>query len=320
MSLAVAVGARPEPDPAETAIARLAQADRALAEAIEVADAVKLVGTAKALREWASAVHAGKDHERQAAVFVLRAVRNAGERLAAAQERGDLATRGEGRANVAHADISGPATLAEIGVTRDESSEWKRLAALYPTDEALGEAAKAMPAPSLSGALRLAPLMSSDSDEWWTPRHVVEAASAALGGITLDPCSNDGEPNVPATHHYTASDDGLEQPWRGTVYMNPPYSRAAEFCRKLADELEYGNVRAAVALVPARTDTAWFRLIADADLCFVTGRLRFIQPGNESATSAPFPSVAAYLGPSPEMFARAFAPLGLLYRRIEVAA
>ena len=119
--------ARPAQDPAEMAIARLAQADRALAEAIEVADAVKLVGTAKALREWASAVHAGKDHERQAAVFVLRAVRNAGERLAEAQASGRLASQGTGRpVSVADDDTSTPATLAEIGVTRDESSEWKR--------------------------------------------------------------------------------------------------------------------------------------------------------------------------------------------------
>ena len=313
--------ARPMPDAAETAIARLAQADRALAEAIDAAGAVTLVATAKALNEWASAVKAGRDHERQAAVFVLRAIRNAGERIAEAQARGDLATQARHPGSVAADDTAPPATLAEIGVTRDESSEWKRLAAQYPTDEALTEAAEALPTPSLAGALRIAPMLSSDTDEWYTPEHVVTAAIEALGAIDLDPCSNPGEPNVPAGQHYTAEDDGLAQGWRGAVYMNPPYSRADEFCQKLADEYAYGNVTAAVALVPARVDTRWFRSLAAADLCFVNGRLRFLQPSGEpAANSAPFPSMVAYLGPDPEGFARAFGALGVLYRRVEAAA
>lgn len=313
------VAARVVPDAAETAIARLAQADRALAEAIDATDAVTLVATAKALSEWATAVKAGRDHERQAAVFVLRAMRNAGERIRDAQARGEIAMPGQ-RRNVGGDDIS-PATLPEIGVTRDESSEWKRLAAQYPTDEALAEAAEALPTPSLAGVSRLAGMMSSVSDEWYTPEHVVTAAIETLGAIDLDPCSNPGEPNVPAREHYTAADDGLALGWRGAVYMNPPYSRADEFCQKLADEYAYGNVRAAVALVPARVDTRWFRSLAAADLCFVNGRLRFLQPSGEpAANSAPFPSMVAYLGPDPERFARAFAHLGVLYRRVEAAA
>lgn len=315
--------ARPAADPAETAIARLAQADRALAEAIEVADAVHLVGTAKALREWATAVHAGKDHERQAAVFVLRAVRNAGERIAEAQARGEVATQGAGYrptgANagdgVADADTIPPATLAEIGVTRDESSEWKRLAAQYPTDDALAEAAEALPSPSLSGALRLAPLMSSESGEWYTPQAIIDAAIATLGGIDLDPCSNTGTPNVPASRHLTSEDDGLAHGWQGTVYMNPPYGREiGGWIDKLATEFAYGNVTAAVALLPARTDTAWFRALPARWVCFVSGRLRF-----SGADPAPFPSVAAYLGPDAARFADAFGSLGLLYQREDAA-
>jgi hypothetical protein len=280
-----------------------------------VADAVHLVGTAKALREWATAVHAGKDHERQAAVFVLRAVRNAGERIAEAQARGEVATQGR-LANVADADISSPATLAEIGVTRDESSEWKRLAAQYPTDEALAEAAECLPVPSLSGAFRLAGMMTSDSPEWYTPREVIAAAIATLGGIDLDPCSNPGTPNVPASRHLTLEDDGLAHGWQGTVYMNPPYGREiGGWIEKLATEYAYGNVTAAVALLPARTDTAWFRALPARWVCFVSGRLRF-----SGADAAPFPSVAAYLGREPERFAEAFGSLGLLYERQEAAA
>lgn len=145
---------RPDARSAEVAVERLAQADRALAAAIDIADAAQLVATGKALREWASAVHAGKEHERQAAVFVLRAQRNAGERIAEAQARGEVARPGDaGRAKVAGVDF-GKAELAELGVTRDESSDWQRLADAYPTDADLKEAAEQMPRPSLAGALR----------------------------------------------------------------------------------------------------------------------------------------------------------------------
>jgi hypothetical protein len=71
----------------------------------------------------------------------------------------------------------------------------------------------------------LAPLMSSDSGEWQTPPEVVESVVAALGAIDLDPCSNSGTPNVPAARHFTIADNGLDQGWRGRVYMNPPYGR-----------------------------------------------------------------------------------------------
>jgi hypothetical protein len=44
-----------------------------------------------------------------------------------------------------------------------------------------------------------AALLSSASPDWWTPPHILEASREALGGrIDLDPCANDGPPNVPA--------------------------------------------------------------------------------------------------------------------------
>ena len=69
---------------------------------------------------------------------------------------------------------------------------------------------------------RLAPLKTSASAEWYTPPQVVAAAVATLGGIDFDPCAEEGQPKtVPAGVHYTASDDGLAQPWFGRVYLNP---------------------------------------------------------------------------------------------------
>lgn len=154
-------------------------------------------------------------------------------------------------------------------------------------------------------------LMSSVSAEWHTPAEVIERVTRALGTIDLDPCAEEAR-GVPAGQHYTEAEDGLTQPWRGRVYMNPPYGTViGDWIDKLAAEVKYGNVTEAIALLPARTDTAWWTRLPSEALCFVTGRLRFSGMG-----PAPFPSVAAYLGTTPDGFLDAFADAGVLYRRV----
>lgn len=300
-------------------LAQLARADSALAEAITATSAVRLVATAKALDEWARAVRAGEDHQRQAAVFVLRAKRNAGQRLAEAQAKGEVATRDTGRpVSVGADDTSAPATLDEIGVTRDESSEWKRLASEW-SDEALTAAATEMERPSLAGIQQRSPgMFTSSTSEWFTPTEVIERVVALFGTIDLDPCSNStGAPRIPAAKHYREADNGLDHPWRGKVYMNPPYGREiGAWVDKLADEFEYGNVSEAIALVPSRTDTSWWAHLPASMVCFVTGRLSF----SDHENPAPFPSAVAYLGPNAERFATEFLTLGLVYVRLETEA
>ncbi len=152
---------------------------------------------------------------------------------------------------------------------------------------------------------------TSDTPEWNTPSHVVNMASAVLGVIDLDPCSNSKEtPNVPALEHFTAVDDGLHREWNGSVYMNPPYGRGiVEWVQHLVNEFDSGRVSEAIALVPARTDARWFQLFAPHWRCFVKGRLKF---GN-NISAAPFPSVAVYLGAQPEQFRSVFTHLGAIY-------
>ena len=154
-----------EPSQAENAIARIAQADRALAEAVDIADAVALVQHGKILKGWAEAVNAGKDHERTAGVFVLRAMRNAGERIPEAQARGDLASIGQYSRDMNDDHIS---TLSDIGISGHESSEWQKLAKKYPTDASLREAMDGVERPSLAGALGRDP----------TPEELAQAATS----------------------------------------------------------------------------------------------------------------------------------------------
>jgi hypothetical protein len=160
---------------------------------------------------------------------------------------------------------------------------------------------------------KLAPLMSSASSEWYTPGIIIDHALDALVEIDLDPCSNEGEPNIPAAQHFTIQDDGLAQEWNGRVYMNPPYgSEIVEWVKKLDEEYRAGRVTEAIALVPARTDTKWWRVLRDYPVCFIEGRLKF--SGQEN--SAPFPSAVFYLGLSADTFISIFQDIGDVYERI----
>lgn len=111
------------------------------------------------------------------------------------------------------------------------------------------------------------------SIEWFTPPRIFDALGLAFD---LDPCApKGGVPWIPARRHYSIEDDGLAQEWHGRVWMNPPYGReAGVWARKLA---AHGD---GIALVFARTDSAWFQAVArQADaICLVAGRLSFI-PG-----------------------------------------
>lgn len=151
-------------------------------------------------------------------------------------------------------------------------------------------AQKIMKSPSL------APLMSSSSDEWYTPDHIWKAAARVVDAFDLDPCADPGdEPNVPAGAYYRKVDDGLAHEWNGRVWMNPPYSMCSEFVAKLIDESVAGRCSEFIALVPARVDTKWWDTLTgwpDCTVCFVRGRLKF--KGGEH--SAPFPSALVYGG------------------------
>lgn len=107
------------------------------------------------------------------------------------------------------------------------------------------------------------------NDEWLTPPEILRA----LDRFDLDPCAPIRRPWATAAQHYTAEDNGLSKPWHGRVWCNPPFGReAVKWLRRCA---EHGN---AIALVPARTETAMFYETvwgaADAVL-FIRGRPHF---------------------------------------------
>lgn len=157
---------------------------------------------------------------------------------------------------------------------------------------------------------------SSETEEWYTPPEIIESVLEVLKVIDIDPCSNGNA--IPATTHYTKKEDGLNQSWKGMVYMNPPYGgEIKDWIIKLLDEWELGNTIEAIALVPARTDTDWFSRIDAHPWCAVRGRLKFSGHKN----SAPFPSAVFYLGSEGdiagiERFFKVFSKHGTIFQRM----
>lgn len=301
--------------------ALLARASRVLAGAETLPAIATLIDQAEVVRVAARKARLGREAQNEWAVFKLDAARKAGRVLARMKASGDLASgRGGDRRSI-------NATLIDhLGGTSPQAAweradRWQRLAAWPDTEFRAwlatmrasedAEITEAAALRSSDGGTDLAGLFMSDATGWLTPRRILDLALATLGAIDLDPCSNNHEnPRVPAATHYTAADDGLTRPWHGRVFLNPPYGRTiGDWVDKLATEFHTGRVDEAIALVPARTDTAWWRALPARLICFASGRLSF----SDHDTPAPFPSAVAYLGADPVAFVTNFSTLGPVY-------
>ncbi|MCB0205745.1 MAG: hypothetical protein KDH89_13065 [Anaerolineae bacterium] len=154
---------------------------------------------------------------------------------------------------------------------------------------------------------------NSGESEWYTPQPFIEAARLVMGAIDLDPASSDiANTVVDAAAYFTAQDDGLSQNWYGRVWMNPPYAQplVSQFCAKLRDEYDAGDVNSAIVLVNNATETAWFQRIigAASAVCFPLARVKFWAPDR---VAAPLQGQAVvYLGDNPALFIREFATFG----------
>jgi DNA N-6-adenine-methyltransferase (Dam)/ParB/Sulfiredoxin domain len=240
----------------------------------------------------------------------------------------DLPARGHGRpsaAEKAHGCAFSDAEAARLLGVSERAVEYAK--AVKRADPDLhqrvkrGELTLAEARRALDGGRLPPPAIGTGEVEWYTPAEYVEAARAVMGGIDLDPASSDvAQRTVRAAAYHTAAMDGLAHPWRGRIFLNPPYQAdlMSAFVARLLAEHAAGNVSEAVLLVHSRTDAAWFHAAVRvaAAVCLTRGRIRFEQPagtGDSPTTGSAF----FYFGDQPGRFAATFGRLGVVLRTLE---
>lgn len=149
------------------------------------------------------------------------------------------------------------------------------------------------------------------TDDWITPQWLVER----IGTFDLDPCESEFQPWPCASKGFKKSQcDGLNEPWHGQVWLNPPYGKeTGQWLKKLA---QHGN---GVALVFARTETQMFFDHVWPYACallFLEGRLTFCRPesGDEAEHNSGGPSVLIAYGEIAAKRIQRLSDLGALVR------
>ena len=131
---------------------------------------------------------------------------------------------------------------------------------------------------------------SSKTDMWATPQDFFDALDAEFH-FTLDACAV--KENAKCAAYYTPEQNGLDQPWTGQVWCNPPYGRnVGQWVKKAHDTASGGGF--VVMLLPARTDPRWFHdyIYGKTAVRFIKGRLKF----GSCQNAAPFPSMVVIFG------------------------
>jgi hypothetical protein len=113
--------------------------------------------------------------------------------------------------------------------------------------------------------------------DWYTPPEIFHALAI---DFDLDPCAPEWPRAhwIPTRRRISLPVDGMEQPWDGRVWLNPPY--AAQTGRWVGRLAEHGD---GIALVFTRADTPWWQAAVgrSSAVCFIEGRVNFIEGNPE---------------------------------------
>ena len=125
------------------------------------------------------------------------------------------------------------------------------------------------------------------SDDYYTPRWIFDAAGLTFDldvSAPIDPSKR----TCPARRYLTPVEDGLEQPWEGLVWMNPPYSAARRWVDRFTAH------RCGLALLPCLKEVFWMgELLGAADAMAIVST-DFMREGGRK--SMPFALVLAGCG------------------------
>lgn len=160
------------------------------------------------------------------------------------------------------------------------------------------------------------------SNEWYTPAKYIEAARAVMGGIDLDPASCEvANRTVKATQYYTIDDNGLDQPWQGKIWLNPPYGRmykntgTSVFVAKAIKDYHEGTIEQVIILTMMGMYAGWFFKLLQYPVCFLEEKPLFCLPDGTKTTHG-FAACCTYLGPNEAKFVEAFSQFGTIAKRV----
>lgn len=158
---------------------------------------------------------------------------------------------------------------------------------------------------------------NTGESEWYTPKPYIEAARATMGTIDLDPASSDiANKIIQATKYFTSEDDGRKQLWAGNVWMNPPYSQPliSEFCDILARTYRDKDINQACVLVNNATETNFYQNLLNTcnAVCFIKGRVKFIDKDGKESGAPLQGQTILYFGPDRDRFTDNFSKFGVI--------
>lgn len=131
----------------------------------------------------------------------------------------------------------------------------------------------------------------ADGDERETPQWLFEKLDDIFR-FTLDVAAT--AKNKKTKRFFSKSQDALERDWNGHCFMNPPFSRLAEFCHKACEGvLRNERTIVVVGIVPYDPSTWWWEnyiVHGPALVIPVPFRVSFVPPPKGKPGSNPFPT------------------------------
>lgn len=168
-------------------------------------------------------------------------------------------------------------------------------------------------------------LVSSETNEWYTPPDMIEAVRDVLGGIDLDPASHAiPQKWIKAKTYFIQTENGLLKPWKArTLFLNPPYGKTGNrsnqdvWMEYLISQLH--QIGACVALTKTVPGYVWYDDLFNGGwpgpMCITRGRLRFVSPSGLIGGMSKAASTFWYYGTSSDRFADVFGRIGRVLPR-----
>lgn len=162
-------------------------------------------------------------------------------------------------------------------------------------------------------------LTSHATAEWNTPRWLIDLVREVLGGIDLDPASNElAQSWIQAGQYIDKRSDGLTQDWVASrIFLNPPYgkdggsSNQATWSAKMVAEYQAGHFEQGVLLINSTHGYKYFEALWTAyPVCCLRERVRFIKPDGTQGGQAKRGQALLFFGQDPTKFIEVFKPYG----------